>query len=321
MNFQEKKERGSTGRELESIMGLKLEDCVLYAVTDTSWLRGQTLAQQVEAALRGGVTMVQLREKELEGEALEQEAREILAICRRDGVPLLINDDVMLAKKIGAEGVHVGQSDMAASQAREILGPDAIIGVTARTIEQAQAAEKAGADYLGSGAVFGTSTKKDAKPMDPEYFQQICESVSIPVVAIGGITADNIRQLEGRKMTGFAIVSGIFAADDIEAQTRKLWKDAQELCLPGQPERLRARVEKCRPVVQCITNIVTVNDCANALLAIGGSPTMAHHPEEIAATSVLSESATMRAATAVFSTTVILICGLSLRKWLHWPIA
>ena len=113
-------------------MGLKLEDCVLYAVTDTSWLRGQTLAQQVEAALRGGVTMVQLREKELEGEALEQEARKILAICRRYGVPLLINDDVMLAKKIGAEGVHVGQSDMAASQAREILGPDAIIGVTAR---------------------------------------------------------------------------------------------------------------------------------------------------------------------------------------------
>ena len=208
-------------------MGLKLEDCILYAVTDTSWLRGQTLAQQVEAALRGGATMVQLREKELEGEALEQEAREILAVCRKYGVPLLINDDVMLAKKIGAEGVHVGQSDMAAAEARSILGPDAIIGVTARTIEQAQAAEKAGADYLGSGAVFGTSTKKDAKPLDPAYFQQICESVSIPVVAIGGITANNIRQLEGRKMSGFAIVSGIFAAQDIEAQTKKLWKAAQ----------------------------------------------------------------------------------------------
>ena len=271
-------------------MGLKLEDCVLYAVTDTSWLRGQTLVQQVEAALRGGVTMVQLREKELRGEALEQEAREILAVCRQYGVPLLINDDVMLAKKIGAEGVHVGQSDMAASQAREILGPDAIIGVTARTIEQALAAEKAGADYLGSGAVFGTSTKKDAKPMDPAYFQQICESVSIPVVAIGGITADNIRQLEGRKMTGFAIVSGIFAADDIEAQTKKLWKTAQDLCLPGQPERLRGRIEKCRPVVQCITNIVTVNDCANALLAIGGSPTMAHHPEEMADFAAVSDA-------------------------------
>ena len=104
-------------------MGLKLEDCVLYAVTDTSWLRGQTLAQQVEAALRGGATMVQLREKKLEGEALEREAREILAVCRKYGVPLLINDDVMLARKIGAEGVHVGQSDMAAAQAREILGP------------------------------------------------------------------------------------------------------------------------------------------------------------------------------------------------------
>ena len=231
-------------------MGLKLEDCVLYAVTDTSWLRGQTLVQQVEAALRGGVTMVQLREKELRGEALEQEAREILAVCRQYGVPLLINDDVMLAKKIGAEGVHVGQSDMAASQAREILGPDAIIGVTARTIEQAQAAEKAGADYLGSGAVFGTSTKKDAKPMDPAYFQQICESVSIPVVAIGGITADNIRQLEGRKMTGFAIVSGIFAADDIEAQTRQLWQTAQELGRQGQPGRPGDRKEKCRAIVR-----------------------------------------------------------------------
>ena len=249
-------------------MGLKLEDCILYAVTDTSWLRGQTL----------------------EGEALEQEAREILAVCRKYGVPLLINDDVMLAKKIGAEGVHVGQSDMAAAEARSILGPDAIIGVTARTIEQAQAAEKAGADYLGSGAVFGTSTKKDAKPLDPAYFQQICESVSIPVVAIGGITANNIRQLEGRKMSGFAIVSGIFAAQDIQAQTKKLWKEAQELCLPGEPERLRALVEKRRPVVQCITNIVTVNDCANALLAIGGSPTMAHHPEEMADFAAVSDA-------------------------------
>ena len=126
--------------------------------------------------------------------------------------------------------------------------------------------------------------------MDPAYFQKICESVSIPVVAIGGITADNIRQLQGRKMTGFAIVSGIFAADDIEAQTKKLWMDAQALCLPGQPQRLRARVEKSRPVVQCITNIVTVNDCANALLAIGGSPTMAHHPEEMADFAAVSDA-------------------------------
>ena len=262
-------------------MRLKLENCLLYAVTDTSWLRGRTLAQQVEEALRGGATMVQLREKELQGEALEQEAREILAICRQYGVPLLINDDVMLAKKIGADGVHVGQDDMSAAKARELLGEDAIIGVTARTVEQAVAAQEAGADYLGSGAVFGTSTKKDAKPMDPAYFQQICESVSIPVVAIGGVTLDNIRELEGRKMSGFAIVSGIFAAEDIEARTRDLWKAAQELCLPGQVSRLKMEILRKHPVVQCITNIVTVNDCANALLAVGASPTMAHHPEEM----------------------------------------
>lgn len=262
-------------------MSLKLENCLLYAVTDTSWLRGRTLAQQVEEALRGGATMVQLREKELQGEALEQEAREILALCRQYGVPLLINDDVMLAKKIGADGVHVGQDDMSAAKARELLGEDAIIGVTARTVEQAVAAQEAGADYLGSGAVFGTSTKKDAKPMDPAYFQQICESVSIPVVAIGGVTLDNIRELEGRKMSGFAIVSGIFAAEDIEARTRDLWKAAQELCLPGQVSRLKMEILRRHPVVQCITNIVTVNDCANALLAVGASPTMAHHPEEM----------------------------------------
>ena len=262
-------------------MSLKLENCLLYAVTDTSWLRGRTLAQQVEEALRGGATMVQLREKELQGEALEQEAREILALCRQYGVPLLINDDVMLAKKIGADGVHVGQDDMSAAKARELLGEDAIIGVTARTVEQAVAAQKAGADYLGSGAVFGTFTKKDAKPMDPAYFQQICESVSIPVVAIGGVTLDNIRELEGRKMSGFAIVSGIFAAEDIESRTRDLWKAAQELCLPGQVSRLKMEILRRHPVVQCITNIVTVNDCANALLAVGASPTMAHHPEEM----------------------------------------
>ena len=262
-------------------MSLKLENCLLYAVTDTSWLRGRTLAQQVEEALRGGATMVQLREKELQGEALEQEAREILALCRQYGVPLLINDDVMLAKKIGADGVHVGQDDMSAAKARELLGEDAVIGVTARTVEQALAAQEAGADYLGSGAVFGTSTKKDAKPMDPAYFQQICESVSIPVVAIGGVTLDNIRELEGRKMSGFAIVSGIFAAEDIETRTRDLWKAAQELCLPGQVSRLKMEILRKHPVVQCITNIVTVNDCANALLAVGASPTMAHHPEEM----------------------------------------
>ena len=271
-------------------MKFHVENCLLYAVTDRTWLRGQTLEEQVEAALRGGVTMVQLREKDLDQEAFEEEARRILALCRRYHVPLLINDNVPLAARVGADGVHVGQNDMSPAEARAILGSSAIVGVTARTVEQALAAEKAGADYLGSGAVFGTSTKKDAKPMDPAYFRQICDSVSIPVVAIGGITADNIRRLQGCKMSGFAIVSGIFAAEDIEARSRLLRQAAQDLCLPDYVEKMRASIESARPVVQCITNIVTVNDCANALLAVGASPTMAHHPDEMEEFAAVSDA-------------------------------
>ena len=271
-------------------MKFHVENCLLYAVTDRTWLRGQTLEEQVEAALRGGVTMVQLREKDLDQEAFEEEARRILALCRRYHVPLLINDNVPLAARVGADGVHVGQNDMSPAEARAILGSSAIVGVTARTVEQALAAEKAGADYLGSGAVFGTSTKKDAKPMDPAYFREICESVSIPVVAIGGMTADNIRRLQGCKMSGFAIVSGIFAAEDIEARSRLLRQAAQDLCLPDYVEKMRASIESARPVVQCITNIVTVNDCANALLAVGASPTMAHHPDEMEEFAAVSDA-------------------------------
>lgn len=203
-------------------MKLKREDCILYAVTDRKWLGEMTLAQQVEAALKGGVTMVQLREKELNRDEFEKEALEIQKLCREYGVPFLINDDVALAKKINADGVHVGQSDMETGAVRELLGSDKIIGVTAKTVEQAQAAEAAGADYLGSGAVFGTSTKMDAKSMDHDLLDRICESVKIPVVAIGGICAENITCLKGRKMAGAAVVSGIFANPDIEAGTRKL---------------------------------------------------------------------------------------------------
>lgn len=210
-------------------MRLKKEQCLLYAVTDRSWLRGQTLAQQVEAALRGGATMVQLREKDLEEDAFEREARVIQDLCRSFHVPFLINDNVELAKRLDADGVHVGQSDEAADAVRAYLGPNKIIGVTAKTVQQALDAEKAGADYLGSGAVFGTSTKPDAIPLPLDRFQEICESVSIPVVAIGGITSENILQLEGRKMSGFAVVSGIFAAEDIEKETGKLLALAREL--------------------------------------------------------------------------------------------
>jgi thiamine-phosphate diphosphorylase len=210
-------------------MKFRPEYLLLYAVTDRSHLCGSTLPEQVEAALQGGASMIQLREKNLPVEAFEAEAREVLALCRRYGVPLLINDDAALAAKIGADGVHVGQNDMDPREARALLGPDAIIGVTARTKEQALKAEEAGADYLGSGAVFGTSTKPDAIPLSLDRFQEICESVSIPVVAIGGITSGNIMALRGRKMSGFAVVSGIFAAKDIEEETGKLLVAAREL--------------------------------------------------------------------------------------------
>lgn len=203
-------------------MNMNREQLKLYAVTDRSWLGDETLYEQVELALKGGATMVQLREKELDEDAFEQEAVEIMALCHRYQVPFLVNDNVELAQKIGADGVHIGQSDMELARARKLLGSEAIIGVTAKTIDQAREAEAGGADYLGSGAVFGSSTKLDAKPMDHALLQEICESVHIPVVAIGGITVENVAKLQGRGMAGVAVVSGIFACPDIEAGTRKL---------------------------------------------------------------------------------------------------
>ena len=203
-------------------MNITREQLKLYAVTDRTWLGNETLYEQVEKALKGGVTLVQLREKELDEETFEKEGRELLELCHRYHVPLIINDNVALAQKINADGVHIGQSDMEMQHARELLGADKIIGVTAKTVEQAKAAQVAGADYLGSGAVFGTSTKADAKPMELALFQKICESVEIPVVAIGGISGDNVLQLKGRKMAGIAVVSGIFACEDIEKGTAEL---------------------------------------------------------------------------------------------------
>ena len=161
--------------------------------------------------------------------AFEKEGQELLELCHHYNVPLIINDNVELAKKIHADGVHIGQSDMEIKNARDLLGADKIIGVTAKTIEQAKAAEAAGADYLGSGAVFGTSTKADAKPMELDLFQEICESVTIPVVAIGGINADNVLRLKGRKMAGAAVVSGIFACEDIEKGTRELLEKVESI--------------------------------------------------------------------------------------------
>lgn len=209
-------------------MKLERKMLTLYAVTDRSWLGNDTLYQQVEKALMGGVTMVQLREKNLSREEFEEEAKKLLPLCRAYKAPLIINDDVELAKKTDADGVHIGQSDMQIQEAREILGCDKIIGVTAKTVAQAKEAEAAGADYLGSGAVFGSSTKKDAIPMEHSLLQEICKSVKIPVVAIGGITAENAMQLKGRGMDGIAVVSGIFASSDIKQAAQTLRAIAEE---------------------------------------------------------------------------------------------
>lgn len=203
-------------------MKLTAEMMRLYAVTDRSWLQGRTLHEQVEEALIGGATLVQLREKELDEAAFLQEAIDLTKLCHRYGVPLLINDNIDIARRSGADGVHVGQSDMEAAAVRSILGSDMIVGVTAKTVEQAQRAQEAGADYLGSGAVFGSATKLNAKPMSMDTLRNICRSVEIPVVAIGGIHKGNILELAGTGIAGAAVVSGIFAAEDITAECREL---------------------------------------------------------------------------------------------------
>lgn len=205
----------------------------LYAVTDRAWTGRQTLSEQVEAALRGGVTLVQLREKAMERDAFREEALEIRDLCHRYGVPLILNDDVALALEIGADGVHVGQSDMRADDVRARVGKGMIVGVTAKTVEQALAAQAAGADYLGSGAVFGTSTKADAKPMSLETLRSICAAADIPVVAIGGVNRGNISRLAGTGVCGAAVVSGIFAAQDIERECRELRALAEEIVRKG----------------------------------------------------------------------------------------
>ena len=194
----------------------------LYAVTDRAWLGKQSLCEQVEAALKGGVACVQLREKNLDEADFLAEAMEISALCRRYGVPFLINDNVDIALRCHADGVHVGQEDMQAAKVRQRLGPGRLIGVSAHSVEEAMAAEAAGADYLGVGAMFGTSTKKNVRPLTPEILKAICQAVEIPVVAIGGIHARNMAQLAGTGADGAALVSAIFGAEDIEAECRRL---------------------------------------------------------------------------------------------------
>lgn len=203
-------------------MRLEKDRLLLYAVTDRSWTGQQSLYEQIEAALKGGVTMVQLREKQLSEDELVAEAIQIKELCHRYEVPLIINDNVDAALKSGADGVHVGIEDAPVSEIRRRAGDDFIIGATAKTTEQAKAAEAAGADYLGVGAVFPSPTKKNAIRITPQDLREICGSVAIPAVAIGGITGDNVSEIKGGGMAGVAVVSAIFAAQDIQKAAAEL---------------------------------------------------------------------------------------------------
>lgn len=197
-------------------------DLLLYAVTDRHWLEGRTLKEVVKESLDGGVTFVQLREKTLEDEIFLEEARELKELCKKYNVPFVINDNVDIAIAMDADGVHVGQSDMEAGDVRAKLGPDKIIGVSAENVEQAVLAEKRGADYLGVGAVFPTGSKDDAADVSYETLKAICEAVSIPVIAIGGINEGNVSKLAGSGIVGIAVISAIYAAKDIKKATEDL---------------------------------------------------------------------------------------------------
>lgn len=198
------------------------DDLLLYAVTDRHWLKGQTLYAQVEEAIAGGATFVQLREKQMDEADVLQEAKEIQALCRAHHIPFVINDHVEIAKAIQADGVHVGQSDMEALDVRRLLGEEAIIGVSAETVEQALLAQAHGADYLGVGAVFPTGSKDDAADVSMETLRAICEAVDIPVIAIGGISEDNVGQLAGSGICGIAVISAIFAQESIRDAAARL---------------------------------------------------------------------------------------------------
>lgn len=201
----------------------------LYAVTDSMWLRGRTLSEVVKEALEGGATFMQIREKELPYDEFLALAKEVKKITDQYHVPYVVDDEVEIAKAIDADGVHIGQNDKAFAEARAILGKDKIIGVSVQTLEQAVEAEKNGADYLGVGSIFNTSTKLDADDVSLDTLRAICDAVSIPVVAIGGIHAGNILDLKGTHVDGIAVVSAIFAAKDIKRETAELLEKAKRL--------------------------------------------------------------------------------------------
>lgn len=203
-------------------MKLDKKDLLLYAVTDRHWLNGALLCEQVKQAIIGGATFVQLREKSLDDNSFLQEALDVQKVCKQYQVPFVINDNVDIALKINADGVHVGQSDMKAQNVRELLGRNKILGVSAQTVDQAVLAEEQGADYLGVGAVFHTGSKMDADDVSFAALQAICRAVSIPVIAIGGINKENVMLLSKSGICGIAVISAIFSEKNIQAATHEL---------------------------------------------------------------------------------------------------
>ncbi len=203
-------------------MRVDREKLCLYAVTDRHWLGEDTLEHQVEQAILGGATFVQFREKQLQGEELLEQGRRVLEACRRYQVPMIVNDDVSLAISLDADGVHVGQGNMQVQEARRRLGPEKIIGVSAHNVEEALEAQRDGADYLGAGAVFATGTKRDTSALARETLKEICQSVEIPVVAIGGIDVCNVASLAGTGIGGVAVIHGIFGKEDVRQGAAEL---------------------------------------------------------------------------------------------------
>lgn len=210
-------------------MKVERRHMLLYAVTDRSWLHGQSLVYAVDEVLAGGATMLQLREKHLEHRDFLAQAQELLPLCRKYHVPLIINDDVQVALESGADGVHVGQSDMAVQAARSILGPDKIIGASAHNASEALAAVAAGADYLGCGAVFGSTTKADAGLLSLNTLREIRAAVRVPIVAIGGINRQNIARLAGSGVDGVALISALFAAPDKRAAAQQMLEQSLKI--------------------------------------------------------------------------------------------
>lgn len=194
----------------------------LYAITDRGCLRGRDLAEQVELAILGGVTCVQLRDKGVSDRELLSEAKLLMSVCRPYGVPLIINDNWQVALHSGADGVHVGIEDAPVDEIRSAAGERFVIGATAKTIHQAQHAAACGADYLGVGAVFPSPTKKNALRITPDMLRDICASVRIPVCAIGGISKDNVSEIKGCGQAGIAVVSAVFAPDDVKQAASEL---------------------------------------------------------------------------------------------------